>query len=95
MVKNLPAHPGDAVLIPGLGRSPGEENGNLLHYSCLGNAMARGVWWAIVHGVTESDMSWRLNTQKNSTLFISSSFFLTEPIKFIPQPELMSCDCTF
>ena len=44
--------------IPGLGRSPGEENGNPLHYSCLGNSMDRGAWWATVHGVTEeSDMT--------------------------------------
>ena len=38
MVKNLPANAGDireAVLIPGLGRSPGVGNGNLLQYSCL------------------------------------------------------------
>ena len=35
----------------GLGRSPGEGNGNPLQYSCLGNPMHRGAWWAIVHGV--------------------------------------------
>ena len=33
---------GDLDLIPGLGRCPGERNGNLLQYSCLGNPMARG-----------------------------------------------------
>ena len=32
----------DLGLIPGLGRSPGEENGNTLHYSCLGNPLDRG-----------------------------------------------------
>ena len=42
MVKNLPANAGGAGSIPGLGRSPGEENGNPLQYSCLGNAMDRG-----------------------------------------------------
>ena len=36
---------GDAGLIPGLGRSPGEGNDNLLQYSCLGNPMDRGAWW--------------------------------------------------
>ena len=41
-------------LIPGSGRSPGEGNGYPLHYSCLGNPMDRGAWWAIVHGVTNS-----------------------------------------
>ena len=45
MVKNLPASAGDAGLIPGSGRSPGEGNGNPLQYSCLGNAMDRGAWW--------------------------------------------------
>ena len=44
----------DPDLIPGLGRSPGEENGNPLQYSCLENPMDRGVRWATVHGVTES-----------------------------------------
>ena len=42
MVENLPANPGDEGLIPELGRSPGEGNGNPLQYSCLGNPMDRG-----------------------------------------------------
>ena len=54
VVKNPPANAEDATdvgSISGLGRSPGAENGNLLQYSCLGNPMDRGVWWAIiVHG---------------------------------------------
>ena len=41
-------------LIPGSGRSPGEANGNLLQYSCLGNPMDRGAWWATIHRVTKS-----------------------------------------
>ena len=45
---------GDPGLIPGSGRSPGEGNGNPLQYSCLGNHMDRGAWWATVHGVTKS-----------------------------------------
>ena len=53
MVKNLPANEGDSGLIPGLGRSPGEGNGNLLQHSCLGNPMDRGTWWATVHGVAK------------------------------------------
>ena len=40
--------------IPGLGRSPGEGNGNPLQYSCPGNPMDRGAWWATVHGVAKS-----------------------------------------
>ena len=39
---------GDLSSIPGSGRSPGEGNGNPLHYSCLENPMDRGAWWAIV-----------------------------------------------
>ena len=42
---------GDPGVIPGLGRSPGEGNGNPLQCSCLENAMDRGAWQATVHGV--------------------------------------------
>ena len=45
---------GDLGLIPGLGRSSGGGNGNLLQYSCLENPMDRGAWWATVHGVAKS-----------------------------------------
>ena len=41
---------GDQGSIPGLGRSPGEGNGNLLQYSCLENSMDGGAWWSTVHG---------------------------------------------
>ena len=44
----------DPGLIPGLGRSPGEGNGNPLHYSCLENPIDGGAWWATVRGVTKS-----------------------------------------
>ena len=57
MEKNRPANSGDtrdAALIPGLGRSPGGGNGNLLQYSWLGNPMDRGAWQATVHGVAKS-----------------------------------------
>ena len=40
--------------IPGLGRSPGEGNGNPFQYSCLKNFMDRGAWQATIHGVTKS-----------------------------------------
>ena len=45
---------GDLGSIPGLGRAPGEGNGNPLQYSCLENPMDRGPWQATVHGVTKS-----------------------------------------
>ena len=40
--KNLPANAGDAGLIPGSGRSPGEGNGNQAQYACLENSTDRG-----------------------------------------------------
>ena len=56
VVKNPPANAGDVGSIPGSERPPGEGNGNPLQYSCLGNHMDRGAWWAVVHGVAkESD----------------------------------------
>ena len=55
VVKNLPANQKDIGLIPGSGRSPRERNGNPLQYSCLGNPIDRGAWWAIIHGIPGSD----------------------------------------
>ena len=49
--KETACNAGDLGLILGLGRSPGERNGNPLQYSCLKNPMDRGDWWATVHGV--------------------------------------------
>ena len=54
MVKNLPANAGDLGSIPGLGRSPGVENGNPLQYSCLENSTDRGACRATVHGAAKS-----------------------------------------
>ena len=54
---------GDAVSIPGLGRSPGEGNGISLQYSCLGIPMGRGAWWATVDGITESDTRKHIHTK--------------------------------
>ena len=52
--KESACNAGDLGLIPGLGRSPGEGNGNPLQYSCLENPMDGGAWQASVHGVTQS-----------------------------------------
>ena len=54
VVKESTCNAGDPGLIPGSGRSPGEETGNPLQYSHLGNSMDRGAWWATVSGVTKS-----------------------------------------
>ena len=53
-VKASACNVGELGSIPGLGRSPGEGNGNPLQYSCLENPMDRGAWWAAVHGVAKS-----------------------------------------
>ena len=53
-VKVSACNAGDLGSIPGLGRSPGEGNGNPFQYSCLENAMDGGAWWATVHGVAKS-----------------------------------------
>ena len=60
-VKNPPAKAGDTGLVPGSGRYPVEGSGNSLQYSCLGDPMDRGSWWATVcacmyavHGVTKA-----------------------------------------
>ena len=53
MVKNPPANAEDGGLSPGSARSAGEGNGYPLQYSCLGNPMDRGAWWAIVPEVTK------------------------------------------
>ena len=57
LVKNPPANAGDTDLVPALGRSLGEGNGTPLQYSCLGNPVDRGAWWATVHGVAETWLS--------------------------------------
>ena len=54
MVKSLPAMQETRVQSLGWGRSPGEGNGTLLQYSCLGNPMDGGAWQATVRGVTKS-----------------------------------------
>ena len=51
VVKNSLASAGDAGLIPGKGRCPGERNGNLPQYSCLGNPKDRGAWQATINGL--------------------------------------------
>ena len=60
-VKASACNAGDSALIPGLGRSPGEGNGNPLLDCCLENSMDREAWWATVHGVAELDRIERLH----------------------------------
>ena len=84
MVKNLPANAGYTRVTgstPGLGRSPGEWNGNPLQSSCWENPMDRGAWWATIHGVywvTEPTQAaiteiWQYRGLMNKGLFFFSS----------------------
>ena len=57
VVKTLPANiraTGDMGWISELGKSSGGGSGNPLQYSCLGNPMDKGAWWATVHGIANS-----------------------------------------
>ena len=66
VVKNPPANARDirdTALIPGLGRSIGEGNGNPLQYSCLGNPIGKETWSYSPWGHKESDMTERLRVE--------------------------------
>ena len=78
VVKNLPANSEDARdtgSIPGLGRSPGGGNGNLLQYSCLENTMDRGAWRAAVHGVAKGQTQVSTHTHSVYVSTPTSQFF--------------------
>jgi len=80
VVKDLPANAGDMGLILVLGRFPREGNGNPFQYSCLGNPMDRGAWWAIIHEVVRgSDMSLQLNNNNIYMYILAGGSFITGP----------------
>ena len=83
MVKNLPVRTGDAGSVLESGRSPGEENSNLLQCSFLENPMDRGVWWATVHGVAKSQTRECTHTDAPSSSKCPEDFFLIESIKMM------------
>ena len=65
VINNPPANAEYTYLIPGLGQSHGEGNGNPLLDSCQRNPMDRGSWWATVRGITkESDTTQQLNNNR-------------------------------
>ena len=73
VVKNPSANAGDprdVGSIPGSGRFTGGGNGNPLQYSCLGNPMDRGVWWARVHGVQKNRTQLSTHTHTKLELVI-------------------------
>ena len=71
---------GDPGSTPGSGRSPGEGNGNPLQYSCLGNPMDGGAWWATVYGVTES------RTWLSNFTFTRCSRYCRYHAPYLPDP---------
>ena len=75
----------DVSSIPGLGRSPGEENGNPLWYSCLENPLDRGAWRATVHRIAESDTTEHTCMHTERTDFSISLFY--------PQCSISSQSC--
>ena len=88
MVKASGYNAGDLGLIPGLGRYPGEGNGNPLQYSCLENRMDRRAWLAAVHGVAKS---WTRLSNFTSLPFYSngSKVGLLDTIRMCAEPVLL------
>ena len=72
VVKNPPVNAGDESSVPGLGRFPEEVNGNSLQYSCLGNPMDRGTWWAMESMGSQKSWTW-LSDYNNNHIFRSYS----------------------
>ena len=76
-------------------RSPGEGNGNPLHYSCLGNPMDRGDWWATVYKITKGRTQLSdLTTAIYYTLFrmkkTDFSVLQNQPLQ-----DWIDCECSF
>ena len=94
----------DMGSIPGSGRFPGEENGNPLQYSCLGNSTDRGAWWAMICGVAESDMTEHTHIPSRGLYYDPLGIFVgvsllrpwplsecqCQPDPFSPNPEASS-----
>jgi len=72
VVQKMPTNTGDVGSKRGAGRSLGEENGNPLQYSCLGNPMDRGAWQATLHGVAkELDVTEQQNSDNTVVQLLS------------------------
>ena len=92
VVKNPPASAGAVGSIPGSGRSPGEENGNPLQYSCLHNPMDRRAWQATVHGVAR--VGHDLATKQQYTQCPSrAGSSLSGSIRSLYSPSLLQFGC--
>ena len=83
-VKKLSANAGnvrDSGLIHGSWRSPGEENGNLLQYSCLENTMDRGAWWTSVYELQRAGHNWDAHTHTHPLSLALNPFWEKVGIK--------------
>ena len=106
MLRNLLANAGNTGLIPGSGRAPGEGNGNPLQYSCLGNLMDRGAWWAMVHDNARVRHDLAVNNNKGNntaeikeSLTVSVSYLVSMNsscghLNHLPACMLMTLRCT-
>ena len=104
--KEPPANAGDVGSIPGLGRSPGKQNGNLFPYSCLWSPMDRGAWHATVHGghkSVEHDLATKQQQQSWKKQFIFKWCIFTRPalqphlnMEFLPSTRILEqvSNCT-
>ena len=84
-VKCLPAMQENQGSIPGLGKSPGEVNGNPLQYSCLENPRDGGAWYATVHGVAKN------RTRLSSFTSLQNLFKLMSIESVVPSNHLILC----
>ena len=78
--------------IPGSGRSPGEENGNPLQYSCLGNPMDRGSWAGYSYGGLKRVRHDLVAKQKQHSvvkLQDRSECFILTAVKYVPGRDSM------
>ena len=85
--KEFACSAGDLGLIPGLGRSPRDGNGNPLQYSSLENSMVRGAWKATVHGFAKS----RTQLSDFTFTFSSSALCFTYPMGCLSSPLYKFC----
>ena len=86
---------GDMGSISVLKRSPEEDIGNPLQYSCLGNSIDRGAWWATVHGVTKELDTYQLNNNNNNVLSIHQIPTVPFQGNGWKQPPLLSFEIVF
>ena len=66
----------DSGLIPGLGTSPGEGNGNTIQYPCLGNPVDKGAWWV----KSQIQLSCQKSNNNNKLSLVSPSKLLLLPM---------------